>query len=247
MSPERNLHRKRYSKISNGVKLAAIVPSAGSGRRMNIKTDKPLIRLCNQELILYSLKILDKCKLISEIVVPTSTKNIKKIKKLIAVAGISKQVKVISGSSHRAGSVKKGLQKLSDDIDFVLVHDCARPFLNNVIIKSTLTAAKKHGASICVVRIKPTIKEVSKQGFIKKTLNRSSLWEAQTPQVFKKTVLLDAYKKAGKSFSSFTDDASLVEATGISVKIVIGSYNNLKITTKEDLIIAERLCQLKLV
>lgn len=225
------------------MRLAAIVPSAGSGSRMKIKIDKPLIKLCKQELILYSLKILDKCKLISEIVVPTSTKNIKKIKKLIKVAGINKQIKVISGSSHRAGSVKKGLLSLSDDIDFVLVHDCARPFLNNAIIENTLIAAKKYKASICAVKVKPTIKEADGRGFIKKTLNRSSLWEAQTPQVFKRALLLAAYKKAGKSYNLFTDDASLVEATGISVKIVEGSYNNIKITTKEDLIIAERLCQ----
>ncbi len=222
-------------------KVAAIVPSAGSGSRMRSKSEKPFIKLHGREIILYSLIALERSNLISEIVIPASKKSIPKIEKLIKREGLKKVKEVVSGSSSRAGSVRKGILSISADIDFVFVHDCARPFLTASMIRVSLDAAKRYGASLCAVRVKSTIKEADKNKFIKKTLKRCLLWEAQTPQVFERELLVDAYKKLRKSYNHFTDDTALLEAIGRRIKIVEGSYNNIKITTPEDMFIAEAI------
>jgi 2-C-methyl-D-erythritol 4-phosphate cytidylyltransferase len=222
-------------------RVAAIVPSAGAGSRMRSKTEKPFIKLCGREIILYPLIALEKSDLISEIIIPASKKSIPKIERLIKREGLKKVREVIRGSSYRAGSVRKGLLSISADIGFVFIHDCARPFLTTAMIRACLNAAQRYGASLSAVRVKPTIKEVDRKKFIKKTLKRHLLWEAQTPQVFKREILVDAYKKSRKSYNHFTDDTALLEAMGRRIKIVEGSYNNIKITTPEDIFIAEAI------
>jgi len=224
-------------------KVAAIVPSAGTGSRMRLKREKPFIKLRGREIILYSLIALEKSDLISEIVIPASKKSISKIERLIKREGLKKVRKVISGSSTRAGSVREGLLSISADIDFVFVHDCARPFLTASMIRVCLNAAKRYGASLCAVRVKPTIKEADAKGFIKKTLKRHLLWEAQTPQVFKRELLVDAYKRSRGKYNHFTDDTALLEVMGRRIKIVEGSYNNIKITTPEDMFTAEAILE----
>lgn len=226
------------------MRIAAIVPSAGSGRRMHSKTDKPFIRLGKKEIICYCLRRLQNSSSISEIIVVASNKNIPRLKRLITKEGFSKVGEVVRGGRKRADSVLNGLSRVSSDIDLVLIHDCARPFLNQGLINRTLTATKRYKASLSAVLVKPTIKEASpKKSFVKKTLERRFLWEAQTPQAFDKRLLIKAYQKAGKEASSFTDSASLVENIGKQVKIVKGEYNNIKITTPEDLILAATILE----
>jgi len=221
------------------MRVAAIVPSAGSGRRMHSKTDKPFIRLGKKEIICHCLRRLQNSSSISEIIVVASDKNIPRLKRLIIREGFSKVGEVVRGGRKRADSVLNGLSRVSGDIDLVLIHDCARPFLNQGLISRTLIAAKRYKASLSAVLVKPTIKEASlKKSFVKKTLERRFLWEAQTPQAFDKKLLIKAYQKAGKRASSFTDSASLVENIGKRVKVVKGEYGNIKITTAEDLILA---------
>lgn len=222
-------------------KVAAIVPSAGIGSRMCSKREKPFIKLHGKEIILYSLIALERSDLISEIIIPASKKNIPKIERLIKREGIKKVREVVCGSSSRAGSVRKGFLSISSDIGFVFIHDCVRPFLTDAMIRASLEAAKRYGTCLCAVQVKPTIKEADAKGFIKKTLKRCLLWEAQTPQVFKREILMDAYKRLGRSCNHFTDDTALVEAMGRRIKIVKGSYNNIKITTPEDIFIAEAI------
>ncbi len=229
--------------ISLETKVAAIVPSAGTGTRMRSNIEKPFIKLCGRELILYSLIALENSKRISEIVIIASKISIPKIERLVRREGLKKIKGVFCGSTHRAGSVKKGLLNISADADLVLVHDCARPFLTNDMIRASLDAAKRYGASLCAVRAKPTIKEVDAKGFVKNTLNRQLLWEAQTPQSFKKEMLENAYKRLSRSYNRFTDDTALLEAIGKKVRIVGGDYNNIKITTPEDVIVAEAIIQ----
>ena len=224
-----------------GAKVAAIVPSAGTGNRMRSKIEKPFIKLCGKEIILYSLKVLEESELISEIVIPASKKNILKIERLVKREGFKKVREVVLGGSHRAGSVKKGLLSISSDIGFVLIHDCARPFLTAAMIRNSLEAAKIYGASLCAVKVKPTIKEADSKGFVKKTLKRQLLWEAQTPQVFKREILMDAYAKLSRSYNSYTDDTALLEVIGRRIKTVEGGYSNIKITTPEDIVVAEAL------
>jgi len=223
------------------MKVAAIVPSAGCGNRMRSKRQKPFIRLCGEEILLYPLKILEKSRHISEVIIPVSRQNIGKVKKLIKRKGFKKVKDVICGGSTRANSVKRAFYKVSADTDFILIHDSVRPFLTEEMISACLKTAKKFGASLCAVRVKPTIKKSNIKGFIKKTLKRDLLWEAQTPQVFRRSLLGAAYKRLGKNCKSFTDDTAAFEAIGGKVKIVEGDYSNIKITTQEDLIIAEAI------
>lgn len=226
------------------MKMAAVVPSAGSGRRMGSKADKPFIKIGGLPIISYVLKALQNSPLISEIIIAVRAKDIPRIKRLIKKRGFTKIRAVVKGGRTRSASVFNGLSRLSPDIDFVLIHDAARPFITQDLIRKTLRAAKRYGASVACVLVKPTIKEAdNKRLLVRNTLKRRLLWEAQTPQAFRKDLLLGAYKKAGKAAAVFTDDASLVEKVHKKVKIVKGSYNNIKITTPEDLVIAEAIAK----
>jgi 2-C-methyl-D-erythritol 4-phosphate cytidylyltransferase len=128
---------------------------------------------------------------------------------------------------------------VSENSDWVLIHDSARPFIDRKFITEVIMAAKKTGAAITGVPIKATIKSIKSGGLVDRTLDRSNLWEIQTPQVFKKELILKAYKEFSKR--NVTDDSSLVEKLGKKVKIVPGSYENIKITTKEDLLFAQAI------
>lgn len=223
------------------MKVAAIVPSAGCGKRMYQKSRKPFIKLCGKEILLYSLKALEESGHISEIIVPVSGPDILKARSLIKRQGLKKVRDVICGGNTRAGSVKKAFLKVEADTDFVLVHDGARPFLTEKMIRASLKAAKEFGASVCAVKLKPTIKQATAKGLIQKTLDRNLLWEAQTPQVFKRGLLEAAYRVLGKRYRRFTDDTAALEAVKARVKIAEGDYCNIKITTPEDLVAAEAI------
>ncbi len=223
------------------MKVAAIVPSAGKGSRLRSGTSKPFVKLRGKELLLYSLEALEMSEYISEIIIPASKENIPKAERLIKRAGLRKVKHIIQGGRHRAGSVKRGFLKTGAETDFVLVHDCARPFLTNRLISSSVKSACRFGASLCAVKVKPTIKEAGLKNFVCKTLERKLLWEAQTPQVFNRNLLEKAYKITQRRKGLFTDDTAIFESAGMRVKIVEGDYSNIKITTPEDLVIAEAI------
>ncbi|MFH1867857.1 MAG: 2-C-methyl-D-erythritol 4-phosphate cytidylyltransferase, partial [Candidatus Omnitrophota bacterium] len=224
----------------------AILPAAGSGERMRSKIDKPFMRLRKHEIIYYSLRVLEDSPVVSEIIIAVKDENMPRVKKLIKRECFKKVKNIVRGGRKRAQSVFNALLSVSEDADFVLIHDAARPFITQKIIRDTVNAAKRYGASLSAVNVLPTVKEAGiKGGFVKKTLDRRFLWQAQTPQVIKKDILLSAYKRIGKSFNNFTDEVSLVEAIGGSVKIVKGSYGNIKITKPEDIAIAEALLKVK--
>jgi 2-C-methyl-D-erythritol 4-phosphate cytidylyltransferase len=224
------------------MKVAVIVPAAGYGKRMCTNIDKPFIKILGRELIAYCLKTFESSALVSEVVVVAEEKNILPIKYLAKKIGFSKVKSIVKGGKSRSESVLNGLKAISEDSDIVVVHDCARPMIDEDIIKKTVKAAVKNNCAIAAVRVKPTIKEACKgQVFVRRTLDRAILWEAQTPQAFKSQILRDAYKKAGRLIRLFTDDAGIVEKFGYRVCIVESSYRNIKITTPEDIIIAELL------
>ncbi len=230
--------------------LSAIVVAAGKGERLRSKVSKPLIKICNKPVIIYSLEILSKCGSIKDIIIAANSLNIDAIKREVKRYKINKVKGIVSGGIRRQDSVENGLKAVNNKADFVLVHDAARPFINNKIVLSTISQAKKYGASIAGVPVKATIKEVhSPQStahgnlIVKRTIDREKLWEVQTPQVFKKNLLLEAYEKY--SDADVTDDAMLLEKMGVKVGVVLGSYNNIKITTPEDLIIAEAIAKIR--
>ena len=143
------------------------------------------------------------------------------------------------GGKERSDSVYNALKAVSKDADYILIHDGIRPFITDKFIESLLKKVSRFNAVVAAVPVKPTLKFVNKNGFIKNTPPRECFWEAQTPQVFRRDLIEKAYKIARKKKITATDDSSLVERIGVKPKIVMGSYSNIKITTKEDLELAK--------
>lgn len=221
--------------------LSAIVLAAGVGKRLGIPVPKPLVEICKKPVIIYSLKEFDQHPDIDEIIVVVSAQNKAAIAKIIKQSSFKKIKALCLGGKRRQDSVYNGLGAISQDSNWVLVHDSARPLINRKLITEVISAAKKTGAAILGVPVKATIKSVKKGSLVDKTVDRSNLWEIQTPQVFKKELIFEAYHRFHKA--NFTDDASLVERLGKHVKIVMGSYENIKITTQEDLFFAEAIAK----
>lgn len=215
--------------------LSAIVLAAGKGKRFISKVPKVISSLGGKPVIWYSLATLNRHPEVNEIIVVTSLKNKKRIAEIISKYNINKAGKIILGGEKRQDSVLSGLRAISRDADYVLIHDGARPFIDGDMVSRLCFAGKKTGASIAAVKVKNTIKEARKQVVVK-TLRRDNLWEVQTPQVFRKGIILKAYARMGNL--EVTDDATLVERMGVAVGIAPGSYSNIKITTPEDLITA---------
>ncbi|MFC1621448.1 2-C-methyl-D-erythritol 4-phosphate cytidylyltransferase [Candidatus Omnitrophota bacterium] len=217
--------------------VAAIVPAAGKGRRAKSKIDKPYIKLCGKSILAHTLARLSKNKHIKEIIVSVDKKHITKVKGFRI-----KNIKVVAGGRERKHSVLNALKSISGNIDYVLIHDGVRPFITDKLINASLKAARSFGASVVAVPVKPTLKYAGKNGCVARTPDRTKFWEAQTPQVFKRGLIEKAYKAIGKK--NITDDSMLVELLGVKPKLVMGSYSNIKITTQEDLKLAEMLMKI---
>lgn len=234
--------------------ITAIVLAAGRGLRLKSKTSKPLITINSKPLIIYPLSVLNRHPWIKNIIIVVNSLNQKNIASKVKEYKITKCRAVILGGKERQDSVQNGLRAIDTRTDLVLIHDAARPFINPRCVSSVIKQAEKSGAAILGVPVKATIKKIishksqviSKKTedrnellIVDKTLNRDELWEIQTPQVFRKDLILKAYEKfAGLKV---TDDAMLIEKMGKEVNVVLGSYNNIKITTSEDLISAEAI------
>lgn len=224
------------------MKVTAIIASAGQGRRMGTDRQKPYIGLGDRPILAYSLDALDKSHLIDEIVVVVGKPNLEMIwERIIKRYNIRKVKKIVVGGRTRSDSVYNGLRELDPHTDIVLIHDGARPFLRQDLIRRSIEAAKKFGAAVVAVRATSTIKEVDRNSVVSSTLNRKELWEVQTPQTFKKNLILKAYERAGLDRRKAKDDATLVEKMGGEVRVIRGFRDNIKITTPEDLMIAEAI------
>ncbi|MFA5092862.1 MAG: 2-C-methyl-D-erythritol 4-phosphate cytidylyltransferase [Candidatus Omnitrophota bacterium] len=217
--------------------VSAIVLAAGLGKRLKNKLTKPLVKIDRKPAIIYSLETLNRHPKIREIIVVVGAKNKEAISKVISKCSFKKIKSFVLGGRRRQDSVYCGLKAVSVKSDLVLIHDSARPFVDSKSISKVIQAAKKSQAAILGVPVKATIKQTKKNSLVDKTLDRSNLWEIQTPQVFKKELIFKAYQKFSKS--NVTDDASLVEKLGKKVQIVLGSYKNIKITTDDDLLLGQ--------
>ena len=223
-------------------KVTAIIAAGGSGKRLGLKTAKPFIKIAGKPLLIYSLDIFEKSNLINGIVLVVAKDSLNKTKKLVLKKRYKKINKIVTGGSTRSRSVYNGLCAINNNTSIVMVHDVARPFLSKDIIKRCIETARKGISCLAAVPAKDTIKRITvSTNRVLNTPDRRTLWQAQTPQVFDKKVLERAYKKLGKQAWGFKDDASLVEACGIWVNVGLGYYYNIKITTGEDLRIAEAL------
>lgn len=230
-------------------KITAIVLAAGSGSRMKSKTKKQFMEIKGKPVIWYSLFEFEKSR-VDEIILVTGKEDIDYCKKEIVEKYNLKKIKnVVAGGSERYESVYNGLKEVTGNI--VLIHDGARPLINNEIIERSIEGTIKSDACVVGVPVKDTIKKANKEGYIIDTPNRSELWITQTPQSFKTDLVKMAYKKMkeelekGNTTLNITDDAMVVEEfTTNQVRFVQGDYKNIKVTTPEDIDIAELFIEL---
>ena len=217
---------------------SVIILAAGSGRRMGF--DKMTARLCGKAVILYSVERFAESDA-DEIIIAASEDNIGKIRELVREnVHTDKPIKVIAGGATRFESALKAVKQTSDKCDVVSIHDGARPLITTEIADRVAQSAYEHGASLVAVRAKDTVK-VCEGGVAVTTPDRSTLWLAQTPQAARKADYLAAAEKLDVNDARITDDASVMELYGIKPYIIEGSYDNIKLTTKEDITMAESI------
>jgi 2-C-methyl-D-erythritol 4-phosphate cytidylyltransferase len=217
-----------------------IIPAAGQGKRMNAGKNKQFILLGKLPVIIHTLVVFELDSCCTEIILVTNEAEVDMFKELIAMHQISKVQHIVRGGEERQHSVYNGLLKVESCSELVLVHDGARPFITVDKIHELVKEASQSGAAILAVPVKDTIKKVT-NGKVDETVERSSLWAVQTPQAFRIQLLLDAYENASKMGLMGTDDASLIEQIDKPVKVVAGDYDNIKLTTPEDLIYGESI------
>ena len=214
-------------------KVGAIIVAAGTSSRMG-GIDKVFAPLDGIPLLARIVTVFQDCPSVHEIVLVLARRSLNQGRKLVKEYSWSKVCTVCAGGPRRQDSVKEGLQRLTK-CEWVIIHDGARPCIDIDLIERGLDAAQESGAAIAGVPVKDTIKIVSRRRFVQQTPARRSLWAAQTPQIFRYNLIIEAYQQAN---TNVTDDASLVEQLGHKVEIYMGSYQNIKVTTPEDLAIA---------
>ena len=219
-----------------------IVVAAGKGTRMKMDIDKQFLLLRDKPILVYALEAISNSKYIEEIVLVTGPDSVDYCKEqIVKKYGLNKVTKIIQGGEQRQDSVYHGLCALGQDTDIVVIHDGVRPFVSPADVDRTIEEARKQKACVLGVKSKDTIKICDENGFILDTPARDQVWNIQTPQVFYFELIQKAHEKARQRNFVGTDDAMLVERMGGKVKVVEGSYDNIKITTKEDLLVAESI------
>lgn len=217
----------------------AVVVAAGRGSRMRAADNKPYLLLAGKPVLAHTLDAFERCEAVNSIVIIAAPGEEKRAAEVVTAGRFRKVTAIQPGGKERQDSVYAGLAAL--DTDGVLVHDAARPLVTPAQIEACCRAAEEHGASALAVPVKDTIKVSDGKGFIVATPERSTLWSVQTPQAFSRAELIAAHEQAQAGGAPATDDAMLIERMGRKVAIVEGDYANLKITTPDDLPIAELL------
>ena len=228
-------------------KLVAIVPAAGAGKRLGLGINKAFAVLRGAPLIVHCLRMLAQTELVAEAIVVLAPAEVDEGRTLLASYQAeyfpTLPIKVGAGGKERQDSVANALAAVPADAAYIAVHDGARPFAGRAVFARTLAAAKEQGAAIAAVPVKNTIKVVDANGVVVDTPVRSTLVAVQTPQVFRAQLLKDAYAHLAAHPAAVTDDASVVELLGHKVVVAEGRYENIKITTPEDLVLAEHFLE----
>ena len=221
------------------MKVGAIIPAAGRGKRIGASIPKQFLEIQGRPLLHHTLTVFASCKLIDYVVLVMPRADVNEVgEDWINKYKIVQEVVV--GGEQRQDSVYNGFNSLEKGTDIVVVHDGVRPFTTPQMITATVEAAQQYGAAITAIPVSDTVKQAA-DGFVKQTVSRDGLWRVQTPQAFQHGLLQQAFKKARKDSYYGTDEGSLVEYLGERVKIVPGSELNIKITRKEDLVLGESL------
>jgi len=220
---------------------SVIIPAAGQGRRMNAPINKQYLAIHGKPILAYTLDVFEQCALIKEIILVINKDEFKICRQQVLRPYHYTKVKLVEGGSTRQQSVYEGLKAVNPKADIVMTHDGARPIIQESVIIQSIYETMEHQATVVGVPAKNTIKVINADGFVEYTPNRDYLVEIQTPQTFEIQLLRRAHENAIEESVEGTDDAFLVERLGYQVKIVTGHYTNIKITTPEDLIIAEAI------
>lgn len=220
--------------------IVAVVPAAGLGKRLGPGTNKPFLSLLDKPIIIWTLEALSSVSEISEIIPVFRESDMESGIALCERYKLSKVKRIAPGGKERQDSVYNGLRLLQSDTGIVVIHDGARPLIESSLVKQAIADIEGFDGVIAGVPVKDTIKEVENT-IVKKTIKRGSLWSIQTPQVFRYGSIMDAYARAMEEGFYSTDDSALMERTGCRIRLVIGSYNNIKVTTPDDIPVAEML------
>lgn len=228
--------------MNNDLNVSVIIPAAGLSVRMKADKRKPYLVLGGKPIIFHTLEKFFHLSAIKEIILVVNKDDVSSVTKKWSNELKNYNVsKIIPGGERRQDSVYEGLLQINADTEIVLVHDGVRPMVSRNIIETVIEKAGEFGAAIVATRMKSTVKKSASNLNIVETIPRDNLWMAQTPQGFRRNIILNAYDKIRNTDREFTDDAEVVEKSGYTVKIVSGSDDNIKITTREDLQLAESL------
>lgn len=221
----------------------AIITAAGSGTRMGTQITKQFIKVGKMTILERTIRKILNSKYIDNIILVIKKDEEKEINGLINGLNINNTITLTYGGNSREESTFNGIKSLDKNTDIVLMHDGARPFIRTELLDRMIEATDEHRAIICAVPAKDTIKIITNDMKVKSTPERSRLYMVQTPQIFDYKLILKAYESVDYNSSRITDDASLIEAIGEEVYVYHGDYNNIKITTNEDLVLANILAQ----
>ena len=218
--------------------VTAIIPAAGEGSRFRGAVRKQFIALDGLPILSHTLRALAASNALAAaiVVVPPGEESFGR--EALCLARVELATEVVPGGRERQDSVYNGLLRANPNTDLVLIHDGVRPFVSPGVVLATIEAAKECGAAVAAVPVTDTIKRVDADGLVIDTPAREQLWAAQTPQVFRYSLLMQAHQSVRKRGILATDDAALLEHLGVRVKVVRGSYENLKITSEDDLPLA---------
>ena len=217
----------------------AVIVAAGKGKRMGTEISKQFLPLGGKEILTHTVEKFEKAEKIRDIILVTGEDSLQDVQEMAQEYGWEKIRSVVAGGKERQDSVWNGLQEVSEDTEIVLIHDGVRPFVTEDILNGSIETALEMGGCVAGVPAKDTIKVCNRENIAVATPDRSTLWQIQTPQTFRRERIIKAYEQAKADGFVGTDDASLAEHSGYPVKVIMGSYRNIKITTKEDLLIGE--------
>ncbi|HRC81702.1 MAG TPA: 2-C-methyl-D-erythritol 4-phosphate cytidylyltransferase [Sedimentibacter sp.] len=224
--------------MENKKHVSAIIVAAGKGKRMDSQIPKQYLNIAGKTILDTTLYKFEKSNEVDEIILVVNKDEVEYVKNGISPF-YAKISKVVAGGKTRTESVYQGLKNVGKDCDIVLIHDGVRPFISYNLISTCIENASVYRACVPVIEVMDTIKEISEEGTVVKTLDRKKLRAAQTPQAFDYSLIRECYERAMTENADFTDDASIVEYYGYKVKTIEGLYKNIKITTPLDLRLAE--------
>jgi 2-C-methyl-D-erythritol 4-phosphate cytidylyltransferase len=224
------------------MKTVVIIPAGGTGRRMGGEIPKQYLSLAGIPILVHTLKEFQRSPIVDEILLVVPGGDVAEVRRdVVERYDFSRVSLVIAGGRERQDSVRNALVYVRDEHEIILVHDGVRPFVTGALIERAVAGAKAFGAVTVGVPVRDTVKAVDAAGRVVKTVLREGLWLTQTPQAFRREVILAAYERAAADGFYGTDDASLVERMGIPVRMIPGDVDNIKVTTPEDLARGERM------